>query len=109
MEREATSARRLAERERELERRSVRDVKLQLLCLLCVCVFSHYDSRQLYQREIDDLRNREALMIAKTQAEIHSVKMVELRLKESEQVLNHRETDLARREKALSDQTRVSR
>ena len=70
--------------------------------------FSHYDSRQLYQREIDDLRNREALMIAKTQAEVHSVKMVELRLKESEQVLNHREADLARREKALSDQTRVS-
>lgn len=79
-------------------------VTIMLLLLCC----SHYDSRQLMQREIDDLRSRETLLNRKSEADAHSVKMLELRLKESEQVLTHRERELARREKVLEDKSRVS-
>lgn len=58
-----------------------------------------YDSRQVMQREIDELRNREQMALRKVELESQGLKMLELRLKEAQGVLESREKEVARMEK----------
>jgi hypothetical protein len=62
---------------------------------------SQYESRQLLQREIDDLRSREQISLRKYEMESHGLRLLEMRLKEAESVLETREHDLSKREKLL--------
>jgi hypothetical protein len=62
-----------------------------------------YEARQLMQREIEDLRARESAAARKQELEAHGVRVLELRLKEAQSLLDSREADLSRREKALEE------
>jgi hypothetical protein len=62
-----------------------------------------YEARQLMQREIEDLRARESAAARKQELEAHGIRVLELRLKEAQSLLDSREADLSRREKALEE------
>ncbi len=59
------------------------------------------------QREIDELRSREAMLTRKTELESQGVRMLELRLKEAQSVLDGRERELSRRERLMEEKNKV--
>ena len=64
---------------------------------------SQYDARQVMQREIDELRNREQLSARKIDLESQGLKVLELRVKEAQTLVENRERELSTREKKLSE------
>lgn len=66
---------------------------------------NQYDARQAMQREIDDLRSRETALMRKYELESQGIKMLELRLKESLNMIESRERELASREHKMEEQS----
>lgn len=62
-----------------------------------------FDARQHMQREIDELRNKEQLINRKYELESQGLKVVELRIKESQILLESREKELQHRELELQE------
>lgn len=62
---------------------------------------SQYDARQIMQREIDELRNREQMSARKIELESQGLKVLELRVKEAQTLVENRERELSSREKKL--------
>lgn len=89
LNREAEMTKRLAEQERQFNQ-------------------SQYEARQVMQREIDELRNREQLAARKVEMESQGLKLLELRLKEAQSVLESRERELATREKRAAEKDAAS-
>jgi len=90
IDRETASAQRLSELEHNAQR-------------------SLYEARQLMQREIDDWRSRESAAVRKQQLEAEGVRMVELRLKEAQVLLEGRERSIGQRERELEEKMKSSR
>lgn len=90
IDRETASAQRLSELEHNAQR-------------------SLYEARQLMQREIDDWRSRESAAVRKQQLEAEGVRMVELRLKEAQVMLEGRERSIGQRERELEEKMKSSR
>ena len=90
IDRETESARRLSEQEHTMQR-------------------SLYDARQLMQREIDELRSRESASARKADLEAQGLRMLELRLKEAQAVVEGRERDVGTRQRKLEDQQQTAR
>lgn len=84
MDRETEAAKRFAEQERQFNQ-------------------SQYDARQIMQREIDELRNREQMAARKLELESQGLKILELRVKEAQTLLENRERELSIREKKLTE------
>ncbi len=82
IEREQESSRRLAEQERKLQE-------------------TLYDTRQMMQREIDELRSRELNHVRKVEMESQGLRLLELRLKEAQTVMESRERDITKMERDL--------
>jgi len=90
IDREAASAQRLSEHEHNAQR-------------------SLYEARQLMQKEIDDWRSRESAVVRKQQLEAEGVRMVELRFKEAQVMLEGRERSIGQRERELEEKMKSSR
>lgn len=84
IDKESSSAKRLSDQEHSTQR-------------------ALFEARQQLQREIDDLRNRESAAVRKQELESQGVRLLELRLKESLQVIESREADIARRERQVEE------
>jgi hypothetical protein len=67
---------------------------------------SLYEARQFMQREIDDLRSREQAYTRKLELEGQGLRVLELRLKESQTVLDGRERELCHRELDAENKTK---
>lgn len=83
-ERESASIRSFADRDRQVQQ-------------------SQYEARQLMQREIDDLRDREKSGHRKLESESQGLRSLELRLQEAKAVIEAREREVGRREKLAED------
>jgi hypothetical protein len=87
--REAESARRATDKERAMNQ-------------------ALYDSRQLMQRDIDQLRSREQMSARKMELEAQGLKVLEMRLKEAQNMIDGREREIANRERMMDEKSQVS-
>lgn len=60
---------------------------------------TQYDTRQQLQRDIDELRGREQAMTRKMEIESQGLKMLEMRLRETQSLVESREREVLRRER----------
>jgi len=89
LDRDAENVKRLTDQERQMNQ-------------------SMYDARQLMQREIDDLRKREQLGARKIELESQGLKLLEVRLKEAQSLIEGRERDLSIRERKVAERETVA-
>jgi len=84
LDRETDLTRRMTEKERELDRRM-------------------YEQRQMMQKDIDDIRMKEQSHQRKLELEAQGLKIVELRVKEAQHAIEHREEALFKLQQDLDE------